>query len=155
METDILYKWKNFEDMIIVYIVFPYNKDNQNPEEPTEYENLQDALNAYNEITYAPNEGYTHKCLAIEVWVPVSGDEETGFDRELFTSFIGLDEPIPPYNNHRAKTLLLATRDLLNKQKESFYTLDMLSETVTYDGTECDGSCLIEDIENYLDIEEP
>lgn len=50
----------------------------------------------------------------------------------------------------RAVVLLKAARDLLNKQSESIYVLNMLEETVFYDGVECDGSCLIEDIDCLL-----
>ena len=51
----------------------------------------------------------------------------------------------------RALELLKACRDLLNKQNKTIYVLNMLTETVHYDGTECDGSCLLEDIECYLE----
>lgn len=54
-------------------------------------------------------------------------------------------------NEDRAVTLLRACLDLLNKQKESYYVLNMLEQTVYYDGTDCDGYCLSEDIELYLD----
>ena len=54
-------------------------------------------------------------------------------------------------NEDRALTLLRACLDLLNKQKESYYVLNMLEQTVYYDGTDCDGYCLSEDIELYLD----
>lgn len=52
----------------------------------------------------------------------------------------------------RKTTLLKACRDLLNKQRNSYYTLDLLSETVFYDEAECDGYCLIEDIETELSM---
>lgn len=51
-----------------------------------------------------------------------------------------------------AEILLKATRNLLNKQNESIYVLNMLEETVAYYGVECDGSCLIEDIDAWLDL---
>ena len=51
----------------------------------------------------------------------------------------------------RALTLLKATRDLLDKQNHSNYVLNMFVETVFYDGTDCDGSCLLEDINDFLD----
>ena len=54
-------------------------------------------------------------------------------------------------NEDRAVTLLRACLDLLNKQKESYYVLNMLEQTVYYDGTDFDGYCLSEDIELYLD----
>lgn len=50
---------------------------------------------------------------------------------------------------NRSKTLLKATYDLLRKQKESPYVLNMLTETAIWDGAECDGYCLMDDI-NYL-----
>ena len=53
-------------------------------------------------------------------------------------------------NEDRAITLLNACRNLLNKQKESSYVLDLLTETVFYDGSDCDGYCLSDDIEDYL-----
>lgn len=54
----------------------------------------------------------------------------------------------------RKVTLLKACRDLLKKQEKSHYVLDLLSETVFYDEAECDGNCLLEDIEIELGIEE-
>ena len=51
----------------------------------------------------------------------------------------------------RASTLLNAAHDLLKKQELSPYVLNMLAETVYYDEAECDGSCLIDDIEYWFD----
>lgn len=51
----------------------------------------------------------------------------------------------------RARILLEATHNLLVKQMESGYVLNLLSETVFYDEAECDGHCLMEDIENLLE----
>ena len=51
----------------------------------------------------------------------------------------------------RAKTLLKATWELLNKQENSGYVLNLLSETVNYDDAECDGNCLMEDISAWFD----
>lgn len=53
-------------------------------------------------------------------------------------------------NENRAIILLKACRDLLNKQKDSFYVLNLLTETIFYDGADCDGYCLSDDIEDYL-----
>lgn len=50
----------------------------------------------------------------------------------------------------RKITLLKACRKLLQKQNDTIYVLNMLETTVYYDGTECDGSCLLEDIEELL-----
>ncbi|HCL4480178.1 TPA: hypothetical protein N2D99_002265 [Clostridium botulinum] len=54
----------------------------------------------------------------------------------------------------REITLLKACRDLLKKQENSSYVLDLLEETVFYDDADCDGYCLLGDIEMVLsDIE--
>lgn len=50
----------------------------------------------------------------------------------------------------REVTLLKAAWMLLNKQKDSFYVLNLLTETVFYDGADCDGYCLSDDILDYL-----
>ena len=52
--------------------------------------------------------------------------------------------------NKRAKVLLKATLDLLRKQKDSYYVLNLLENTAFYDNAECDGYCLFDDIENFL-----
>lgn len=46
----------------------------------------------------------------------------------------------------RRDVLLKAAYDLLTKQHEAGYVLNLLEETVFYDGTDCDGSCLRDDI---------
>ena len=51
----------------------------------------------------------------------------------------------------RADTLLKATYDLLSKQHENYYVLNLLAETVYYDEAECDGNCLMEDIDAWID----
>lgn len=51
----------------------------------------------------------------------------------------------------RAKTLLKATKELLERQDNSYYVLDLLEETVFYDEAECDGYCLKEDIGCWFD----
>ena len=53
-------------------------------------------------------------------------------------------------NQNRAIELLEATKKLLEKQLTSKYVLNLITETVYYDGTECDGYCLLEDIRTYL-----
>ena len=47
--------------------------------------------------------------------------------------------------NERAITLLL------EKQKNSYFVVDLLQETVFYDDTDCDGFCLLEDIDILLE----
>jgi hypothetical protein len=54
-------------------------------------------------------------------------------------------------NLERAVILLKAAKELLSKQRNSYYVLNMLEETVYYDDAECDGSCLIDDIGYLLD----
>ncbi len=53
----------------------------------------------------------------------------------------------------RAEVLLRAAFDLLSKQRDSGYTLDLLGETAFYDGVECDGSCLMDDIAAELNLD--
>lgn len=50
----------------------------------------------------------------------------------------------------RAMILLKACLSLLNKQKESYFVLNLLEQIVVYDGADCDGYCLSDDIEEYL-----
>ena len=54
-----------------------------------------------------------------------------------------------------AKILLKASRDLLNKQNETIYVLNLLEENVEYHGAECDGYCLIDDIDDWFLQTEP
>ena len=54
----------------------------------------------------------------------------------------------------RSDVLLRAAYDLLQKQNNSPYVLNLLEESVPYDGTGCDGYCLMEDISIHLDIDE-
>lgn len=48
-------------------------------------------------------------------------------------------------------TLLRAAHTLLKKQHDANCVLNLLAETVDYDGAECDGNCLMDDIEYYFD----
>lgn len=52
---------------------------------------------------------------------------------------------------NRAKTLLKAAGKLLKKQENAYYVLNLLEETVYYDGAECDGLCLLDDIRYWFD----
>ena len=52
----------------------------------------------------------------------------------------------------RAKVLLKACYDLLQKQEESYYVLNLLETTVYYDEADCDGYCLKNDIEAELGL---
>lgn len=50
----------------------------------------------------------------------------------------------------RKVTLLKAAYELLSKQREAGEVLNLLAETVFYDDADCDGGCLLEDIEIAL-----
>lgn len=52
----------------------------------------------------------------------------------------------------RKVVLLKAAYDLLKKQANTNYILDLLRETVFYDGADCDGYCLMDDIEAELEL---
>ena len=68
---------------------------------------------------------------------------------------IALDKAIESIKfNLRAEELLNACIELLNKQNESSYVLNLLDELIHYDDCECDGKCLLEDIQNLLECRE-
>lgn len=50
----------------------------------------------------------------------------------------------------RAKVLLKATLDILKKCDEGPYVKNVMSTTAIWDGVECDGGCLMEEIETFL-----
>jgi hypothetical protein len=52
----------------------------------------------------------------------------------------------------RKDILLRAAYDLLKRCSDSFYVLNALAVEMFYDGTNCDGSCLMEDIKHELDL---
>ena len=51
----------------------------------------------------------------------------------------------------RKEYLLRQCLKLLQKQKRSYYVLNLLEETIKYDEAECDGHCLLDDIQNELE----
>jgi hypothetical protein len=53
----------------------------------------------------------------------------------------------------RKVTLLKACYDMLKKQDESHYVISPFETTVHYDDADCDGRCLMEDIQHELRIE--
>lgn len=55
---------------------------------------------------------------------------------------------------NRATELLEAVYNLLIKQNETGYVLNILEQEVSYDGTICDGYCLLDDIKDYLGKED-
>jgi hypothetical protein len=50
----------------------------------------------------------------------------------------------------RKITLLRACRDMLRKCNDSTYVVSPMEITVHYDEADCDGMCLLEDIEHEL-----
>lgn len=55
----------------------------------------------------------------------------------------------------RAVTLLYATKEILEKAADSCVVIDVMSALATWDGAECDGYCLLNDITVLLEeIEE-
>ena len=53
----------------------------------------------------------------------------------------------------RKEVLLRACYDLLMRQVESGYVLNLLDEIIHYDDTDVDGTCLLEDIRYELELE--
>lgn len=56
-------------------------------------------------------------------------------------------------NEDRAIVLLKATLEILTKCDKSPVVEDVMGVTAFYDGTDCDGYCLKDDIEHYLEWE--
>jgi hypothetical protein len=52
----------------------------------------------------------------------------------------------------RAKVLLKATHDILQKSANNHYVEEVLAMTVHYDDAECDGACLMDDIGGWFDM---
>lgn len=52
----------------------------------------------------------------------------------------------------RAKVLLKAVLDIFNECDKGPYVKDVFAQTAFYDGAECDGYCLKEDIEHFLEF---
>lgn len=52
---------------------------------------------------------------------------------------------------NRASVLLKAVLEILDKCDDSPYVRDVFRETAFYDGAECDGYCLRDDIRHYLE----
>lgn len=53
----------------------------------------------------------------------------------------------------RKTVLLKACKDLFVKQQNSSYVLNLLNEKVHYDEEDCDGYCLLDDINAVLEEE--
>ena len=66
-----------------------------------------------------------------------------------------IDKQPTVYDNddiERAILLLSKVVELFDKQDKTIYVLNLLEEIVSYDGVECDGGCLKEDIECLLSV---
>lgn len=66
-----------------------------------------------------------------------------------------IDKQPTAYNNddiERAILLLSKVSELFDRQNETIYVLNLLAEIVSYDGVECDGYCLKEDIDCLLSV---
>ena len=53
----------------------------------------------------------------------------------------------------RKNTLLRAAYDLIKRSQESVYVEETVSIMTQYDGTQCDGYCLADDIADALGLE--
>ena len=53
----------------------------------------------------------------------------------------------------RNEVLLRACYDMLRLQRDAGHVVSPFENTVFYDGTDCDGSCLMMDIEDALGLE--
>jgi len=53
----------------------------------------------------------------------------------------------------RKEILLKAVLDILEKQEKSSYVLNFFEQTAFYDGVNCDGYCLMEDIKICLELD--
>jgi len=57
-------------------------------------------------------------------------------------------------DENRKDILLKAAYELLKKCSESFYVLNVLEQTIFYDGVDCDGVCLANDIAHEIGLDE-
>lgn len=57
--------------------------------------------------------------------------------------------------NSRQTELLKACLELFKRQDNSRFVLNVLEEHVRYDEADCDGYCLMEDIQNELEHTSP
>jgi len=53
----------------------------------------------------------------------------------------------------RTKILLKAAYEILQKCDKGAYVKNALEETAKYDGTDCDGYCLMTDIGDHLELD--
>jgi hypothetical protein len=58
--------------------------------------------------------------------------------------------PMTEEQQERAKILLQATIDILKKCDEGMYVKNVLEVTAEWDGVECDGYCLFEEVKGLM-----
>lgn len=61
---------------------------------------------------------------------------------------------VPVEEYEQIQVFLRAARDLLRKNDRAFYVEKATRTMVFYDGAECDGTCLMEEIEMLLEIDQ-
>lgn len=109
--------------------------------------NERNLMNSDNTVENARDAERVHNSVAPKDFDDFFGDEEakvvdsTSDEAKVIQLQQALD---------RAKVLLKATYDLLQKQKDSAIVLNILATTAEWDGTECDGYCLQDDIDNWF-----
>lgn len=79
------------------------------------------------------------------------GKPDTTLENDIEAYEVAIEALRERPNIERMVLLLGKCHELLSKQKGSYYVLNILAETVFYDGAECDGQCLMEDIEYLLE----
>jgi hypothetical protein len=57
-------------------------------------------------------------------------------------------------DKERAELLLRAAYDILRQCHESIYVQNVMAVETAYDGVDCDGYCLMNDIADLLDLEQ-
>ena len=82
---------------------------------------------------------------------PTSDPRECG--KELCTAVDMAIEALQEPESDIVTIVLLLSKclELFKRQDESPYVLNLLQETVHYDGVDCDGYCMMEDIESVLE----
>lgn len=95
------------------------------------------------------------RCGCMTHWRPQTGTK-TGFPTED-----GWNCPKDTFNrstvaeilqfNRRALILLKATSDILEKLDDTPYVLNFFEQTAVWDGVDCDGYCLMEEVNELLE----
>lgn len=166
------------KDALYVLIVEAYGEGSWNPvaaSKHLKYRSLISSLETHNKEYYNRCSsvekflsGWIHSCCVWattkenhNVWYDFYKDigcmeneveekkEEYGFSRGIQKDTDG-----DPLEDDRRDILLRAAYDILKKCDDSPHVLDPMVATAIWDGVECDGGCLMEEIRDLLDIEE-